>query len=141
MLPKLTILEFLKSISGYLIPMYLRKEMRKETKGPKMRHFGLFSNNVDGLLSTCDHWQKSTQNQGCTSQSGAEDFLVNDHDQAANAVHSIKCSCDHGIFGQDVEKVVIDIESFGDILEAFEVGDETKSRYANESVIDPSVRA
>ena len=48
-LPKLTILEFLKSISGYLIPMYLRKEMRKETKGPKMRHFGLFSNNVDGI--------------------------------------------------------------------------------------------
>ena len=46
-LPKLTILEFLKSISGYLIPMYLRKEIKKETKGPKMRHFGLFSNNVD----------------------------------------------------------------------------------------------
>ena len=67
----------------------------------------------------------------CTSQSGAKHFLINDHDQANNAVKSIKCSCDHRIFGKDVEKVITNIERFCYVLETFEVGKEPQSRYDN----------
>ena len=88
---------------------------------------------------SCDHWKKSNEYQGCTSNPAFENISVGDHDQAANAVESVKDSGDQCIFGKDVEEVVIDIEGFGDVLVAFEVSGKTKSRYAKVSIVDPNV--